>query len=153
MTMKEEKIEQEKFLDLVRKDIETNFEFDHRKDERWTKAISESNGDKEKAKHRYLQLRKKMLLDQVIRDIAKLIVINIVIIILFVTVTSVFEKPVFEKMEGSVGRQFSYPQGEPLDERFLTPAQKERSGMKLFPGTGLDRTLEFFRTWDSQNID
>ena len=92
MTMKEEKIEQEKFWDLVRKDIETSFEFDHRKDERWTKAISESNGDKEKAKHRYLQLRKKMLLDQVIRDIAKLIVINIVIIIIFVMATSVFER-------------------------------------------------------------
>ena len=151
--MKEEKIGQEKFWDLVRKDIETSFEFDHRKDERWTKAISESNGDKEKAKHRYLQLRKKMLLDQVIRDIAKLIVINIVIIILFVTVTSVFEKPVFEKMEGSIGGQSSYPQGEPLDERFLTPAEKDRSGMKLFPGTGLDQTIEFFRTWDSQKID
>ena len=148
MTMKEEKIEQEKFWDLVRNDIETSFEFDHRKDERWTKAISESNGDKEKAKHRYLQLRKKMLLDQVIRDIAKLIVINIVIIILFVMATSVFEK-----MEGSIGGQSSYPQGEPLDERFLTPAEKERSGMKLFPRTGLDRTLEFFRTWDSPNID
>ena len=151
--MKEESTEQQKFWDLVAKDIASNFEFDYRKDERWTKAISESNGDKEKAKHRYLQLRKKMLLDQVIRDIAKLIVINIVIIILFVTVTSVFEKPVFEKMEGSIGEQTSYPQGEPLDERFLTPAEKERSGMKLFPGTGLDQTIEFFRTWNSPNID
>ena len=92
MTMKEEKIEQEKFWDLVRKDIETSFEFDHRKDERWAKAISESNGDKEQAKHRYLQLRKKMLLDQVIRDISKLIVINIVIIIVFVMATSTFER-------------------------------------------------------------
>ena len=104
--------------------------------------------DIEREKYRRLQPRKKILSDQVIKDIAKLIVINIVIIILFVTATSVFEK-----MEGSVGRQFSYPQGEPLDERFLTPAQKERSGMKLFPGTGLDRTLEFFRTWDSPKID
>ena len=109
--------------------------------------------DIEREKYRRLQPRKKILSDQVIRDIAKLIVINIVIIILFVTVTSVFEKPVFEKMEGSIGEQTSYPQGEPLDERFLTPAEKERSGMKLFPRTGLDRTLEFFRTWDSQNID
>jgi len=39
-----------------------------------------------------LQLRKKMLLDQVIRDISKLIVINIVIIIVFVMATSVFER-------------------------------------------------------------
>ena len=109
--------------------------------------------DIEREKYRRLQPRKKILSDQVIRDIAKLIVINIVIIILFVTVTSVFEKPVFEKMEGSIGEQTSYPQGEPLDERFLTPAEKERSGMKRFPRTGLDRTLEFFRTWDSQNID
>ena len=77
---------------MVAKDIASNFEFDPRKDERWTKAISESNGDKEKAKHKYLQLRKKMLLDQVIRDIAKLIVINIVIIIVFVMATSVFER-------------------------------------------------------------
>ena len=90
--MKEERTEQEKFWDVVRKDIETSFEFDYRKDERWTKAISESNGDKEKAKHRYLQLRKKMLLDQVIRDIAKLIVINIVVIIVFVMATSAFER-------------------------------------------------------------
>ena len=56
-------------------------------------------------------------------------------------------------MEGSIGEQTSYPQGEPLDERFLTPAEKERSGMKLFPRTGLDRTLEFFWTWDSPKID
>ena len=90
--MKEERTEQEKFWDVVRKDIETSFEFDHRKDERWAKAISESNGDKEKTKHRYLQLRKKMLLDQVIRDISKLIVINIVIIIVFVMATSTFER-------------------------------------------------------------
>ena len=109
--------------------------------------------DIEREKYRRLQPRKKILSDQVIRDIAKLIVINIVIIILFVTVTSVFEKPLFEKMEGSIGEQTSYPQGEPLDERFLTPAEKERSGMKLFPGTGLDQTIEFFRTWNSQNID
>jgi hypothetical protein len=109
--------------------------------------------DIEREKYRRLQPRKKILSDQVIRDIEKLIVINIVIIIVFVTVTSVFEKPVFEKMEGSIGEQTSYPQGEPLDERFLTPAEKERSGMKLFPGTGLDRTLEYFRTWDSPNID
>ena len=90
--MKTKRTEQQKFWDLVRKDIESGFEFDYRKDERWTKAISESNGDKEQAKHRYLQLRKKMLLDQVIRDIAKLIVINIVIIIVFVMATSVFER-------------------------------------------------------------
>ena len=89
--MKEERTEQEKFWDVVRKDIETSFEFDYRKDERWTKAISEPNGDKEIAKHRYLQLRKKMLLDQVIRDIVKLIVINIVTIIVFVLATSAFE--------------------------------------------------------------
>ena len=104
--------------------------------------------DIEREKYRRLQPRKKILSDQVIRDIAKLILINIVIIIVFVTATSVFEK-----MEGSIGGQSSYPQGEPLDERFLTPVEKERSGMKLFPRTGLDRTLEFFRTWDSQNID
>ena len=90
--MKTKRTEQQKFWNLVRKDIESGFEFDYRKDGRWTKAISESNGDKEKAKHRYLQLRKKMLLDQVIRDIAKLIVINIVIIIVFVMATSVFER-------------------------------------------------------------
>ena len=90
--MKTKRTEQQKFWDLVAKDIETSFEFDYRKDERWAKAISESNGDKEKTKHRYLQLRKKMLLDQVIRDIAKLIVINIVIIIVFVMATSVFER-------------------------------------------------------------
>ena len=82
--MKTKRTEQQKFWDLVAKDIASNFEFDYRKDERWTKAISESNGDKETAKHRYLQLRKKMLLGQVIRDIAKLIVINIIIINVFV---------------------------------------------------------------------
>ena len=90
--MKTKRTEQQKFWNLVAKDIASNFEFDYRKDERWTKAISESNGDKEKAKHRYLQLRKKMLLDQIIRDIAKLIAINIVIIIVFVLATSVFER-------------------------------------------------------------
>ena len=91
ISLKEERTKQQKFWNLVAKDIASNFEFDYRKDERWTKAISESNGDKEKAKHRYLQLRKKMLLDQVIRDIEKLIVINIVIIIVFVLATSAFE--------------------------------------------------------------
>ena len=90
--MKTKRTEQQKFWDLVAKDIASNFEFDYRKDERWTKAISESNGDKETAKHRYLQLRQKMLLGQVIRDIAKLIVINIIIINVFVMATSAFKK-------------------------------------------------------------
>ena len=107
--------------------------------------------DIEREKYRRLQPRKKILSDQVIRDIAKLIVINIVIIIFFVTVTSVFEKPVFGKMEGSIGGQTSYPQGEPIPD--MAPAYKKRSGMKLFPGTGLDQTIEFFRTWNSPNID
>ena len=52
ISLKEERTEQQKFWDLVAKDIASNFEFDYRKDERWTKAISESNGDKEQATDR-----------------------------------------------------------------------------------------------------
>ena len=48
--------------------------------------------DIEREKYRRLQPRKRILSDQVIRDIAKLIVINIVIIIVFVMATSVFER-------------------------------------------------------------
>jgi len=107
--------------------------------------------DIEREKYRRLQHRKNILSNQVIRDIAKLIVINIVIVILFVMATSIFEKSVFETMEGSISRQPSYPQGGPLPD--MTPAVKNRSGFSLYPGTGLDKTIEFFRTWNSPKYD
>ena len=72
MSTEEEKTEQQKFWDLVAQDIESGVETGYRIDERWTTAISESNGDKEQAKHKYLQVRSKMhaedyLIERVLR--------------------------------------------------------------------------------------
>ncbi len=71
-SMKEETTEQQKFWDLVTQDIESGIEAGYRIDERWTTVISESNGDKEKAKDRYLEVRSKMhaedyLIERVLR--------------------------------------------------------------------------------------
>ena len=60
MSMNDERTEQQEFWDLVSQDIESGVEAGYRIDERWTTVISESNSDKEQAKHRYLQLRSKM---------------------------------------------------------------------------------------------
>ena len=72
MSMNEERTEQQEFWDLVAQDIESGVEVGYRIDERWTTVISESNSDKEQAKHRYLQLRSKMhaedyLIERVLR--------------------------------------------------------------------------------------
>ena len=72
MSMKEETTEQQEFWGLVAQDIESGVEAGYRIDERWTTVISESNGDKEQAKHRYLQVRSKMhaedyLIERVLR--------------------------------------------------------------------------------------
>ena len=72
MSMNEESIEQQEFWDLVSPDIESGVEAGYRIAERWTTVNSESNSDKEQAKHRYLQLRSKMraeddLIERVLR--------------------------------------------------------------------------------------
>ena len=72
MSLKEERTEPKEFWDLVAQDIESGVEAGYRIDERWTTVISESNSDKEQAKHRYLQLRSKMhaedyLIERVLR--------------------------------------------------------------------------------------
>ena len=81
MSMNEERTEQQEFWDLVAQDIESGVEAGYRIDERWTTVISESNSDKEQAKHRYLQLRSKMhaedyLIERVLRVAFLLIGIN-----------------------------------------------------------------------------
>jgi len=72
MSMNDERTEHQEFWDLVSQDIESGVEAGYRIDERWTTVISESNSDKEQAKHRYLQLRSKMraedyLIERVLR--------------------------------------------------------------------------------------
>jgi len=72
MSMNDERTEQQEFWDLVSQDIESGVEAGYRIDERWTTVISSSNSDKERAKHRYLQLRSKMhaedyLIERVLR--------------------------------------------------------------------------------------
>ena len=72
MGAEDESTEQQEFWDLVVQDIESGVEAGYRIDERWTTAISESNGDKEQAKHKYLQVRSKMhaedyLIERVLR--------------------------------------------------------------------------------------
>ena len=84
MSMNDERTEQQEFWDLVSQDIESGVEAGYRIDERWTTVISESNSDKEQAKHRYLQLRSKMhaedyLIERVLRVAFLLFGINVLL--------------------------------------------------------------------------